>query len=97
MLSESGEVVVKRVNNPIMHLRKACNHPYQLVDWRGDEGHEDEEELVRASGKMVLLDNILAKLKKTGGDGGRGLRRKARGQAWAAEGPGKEEKGIFLE
>ena len=46
-----------------MHLRKACNHPYLF------EGAEDPnmpalgDHLYKTSGKMLILDKILEKLK----------------------------------
>lgn len=51
-----------------MELKKAANHPY-LFD--GAEPHSDNTEetlkgLVMSSGKMVLLDKLLARLKQDG-------------------------------
>jgi len=51
-----------------MELKKAANHPY-LFD--GAEAHSDSAEetlrgLVMSSGKMVLLDKLLHKLKEDG-------------------------------
>ena len=55
-----------------MELRKCCNHPFLI---RGVEAAEaaasvadvdDLEALVRASGKMLLLDKLLPKLKRRG-------------------------------
>lgn len=46
-----------------MHLRKVCNHPYLF------EGAEDPslpvlgDHLIETSGKMMILDKILNKLK----------------------------------
>lgn len=51
------------LQNAAMHLRKACNHPYLFLP---EYEPEDPEELVRASGKLELLDRILPKLKATG-------------------------------
>lgn len=49
------------LNNPIMHLRKVCNHPYLfLSEWMSDE------DMIRCSGKFELLDRILPKLKAAG-------------------------------
>jgi len=49
------------LNNPQMHLRKVCNHPYLfLTEWNIDE------DLIRVSGKFELLDRILPKLKAGG-------------------------------
>ncbi len=51
------------LQNAAMHLRKACNHPYLFLSTY--EPH-DPEELIRASGKLELLDRILPKLQATG-------------------------------
>ena len=57
-----------RLQNVLMQLRKCCNHPY-LFEWPIDEhGNEAVNEiLIEASGKMLLLDRILAELKRQGG------------------------------
>jgi len=50
--------------NILMQLRKVCNHPYLF------EGVEEEglpqlgAHLINVSGKMIILDKLLAKLKK---------------------------------
>ena len=52
-----------------MHLKKVCNHPY-LFESIEPENIESEEEmtrlLVQASGKLEVLDKMLARLKETG-------------------------------
>lgn len=51
------------LSNILMHLRKVCDHPYLF------EGVEDPssptlgDHLVKTSGKMIILDKILEKLK----------------------------------
>ena len=54
----------KRLNNLLMQLRKVCNHPYCMPSGRpaGATG----EDLVEASGKLMLLDRLLHKLKAGG-------------------------------
>ena len=53
--------------NSAMQLRKACNHPYLFLTHRQPPYEpKDPAEIVRASGKLELLDNILPKLRKTG-------------------------------
>jgi superfamily II DNA/RNA helicase len=64
VLSQNKNVLM----NVIMNLRKCCDHPY-LFD--GAEPMFDGEfqigdHIVENSGKMVLLDKLLAKLKKEG-------------------------------
>jgi SWI/SNF-related matrix-associated actin-dependent regulator of chromatin subfamily A member 5 len=55
-----------RLMNLVMQLRKCCNHPYLF------EGAEDKtlppfgDHLVTNSGKMMLLDKLLVKLKAQG-------------------------------
>ena len=59
--------VGRALQNSAMQLRKACNHPYLFLQQRlapYEPGRPDE--LVRASGKVEVLDNILPKLKRSG-------------------------------
>ncbi|KAF8968479.1 SNF2 family N-terminal domain-containing protein [Flammula alnicola] len=64
---------VKQVNNMklqnmVMQLRKVCSHPF-LFDWPIDPETRDPvlgEELVNASGKMMVLDRLLRELFKRG-------------------------------
>jgi ATP-dependent DNA helicase len=64
---------VKKVNslklqNTVMQLRKVCSHPY-LFDWPQDQDtHEPivDEQLVNASGKMMILERLLDELFKRG-------------------------------
>ncbi|KAK8792072.1 hypothetical protein WA158_005449 [Blastocystis sp. Blastoise] len=64
MTPQEGLTNAKKVSarNCLMQLRKICDHPYLFLKsgWIIDEG------IVRTSGKFVLLDNILPKLKRTG-------------------------------
>ncbi|KAJ9062473.1 hypothetical protein DSO57_1010496 [Entomophthora muscae] len=64
------------LNNIMMELRKCCNHPF-LIQGAEDsitQGIDDDMEndpaylqsLVQASGKMVLLDKLLPKLREGG-------------------------------
>ena len=58
----------RSLQNSAMHLRKACNHPYLFLAGQVPPYEPpDPEELIRASGKLHLLDNILPKLQHTGG------------------------------
>jgi chromodomain-helicase-DNA-binding protein 7 len=56
-----------------MQLRKCCNHPFLLngveEDIRAKPDHENMNEgdfLVKASGKLVLLDKLLPRLRDDG-------------------------------
>ena len=59
---------LKGLNNKIMQLRKACNHPFVFEEVETvvnpDKGTTDL--IWRSSGKFELLDRILPKLKRTG-------------------------------
>ncbi len=55
---------MRSLQNTAMHLRKTCNHPYLFLD--PSYHAPDPEELIRASGKLELLDRILPKLQATG-------------------------------
>ena len=51
-----------------MELKKAANHPY-LFDGAENQTNSDEDTLkglVMSSGKMVLLDKLLARLRQDG-------------------------------
>ena len=57
----------RSLQNSAMHLRKVCAHPYLfLAHQHPPYQPADPLELVRASGKLHLLDNILPKLRATG-------------------------------
>src|SRR5882724_11583274 len=51
-----------------MELKKAANHPYLFdgAEVRSDNNEETLKGLVTSSGKMVLLDKLMAKLKMDG-------------------------------
>ncbi|CAN8030952.1 unnamed protein product, partial [Ixodes persulcatus] len=53
---------LRHSRNPLMDLRKICNHPY-LFRWVDPTGPADEE-LVAASGKLRLLDCMLPELRR---------------------------------
>ena len=50
------------LNNIVMQLRKVCNHPYLF----SPEGYHINDNIIRSSGKMELLDRMLPKLKAAG-------------------------------
>jgi SWI/SNF-related matrix-associated actin-dependent regulator of chromatin subfamily A member 5 len=49
--------------NIVMQLRKATNHPYLFPDADETGGFVTDERLINDSGKMVVLDKLLAKLR----------------------------------
>ena len=56
------EQPTRGMNNVVMQLRKVCNHPYLF----SPEGYHINENLIRSSGKLELLDRMLPKLKAAG-------------------------------
>ena len=50
------------LNNVVMQLRKVCNHPFLF----NNEGYHINEDIIRTSGKVELLDRMLPKLKAAG-------------------------------
>jgi hypothetical protein len=60
--------IVLKMTHPMMQLRKIVNHPY-LVHFPVVPGKKElrvDEELVRKSGKLLVLDAMLVKLKQRG-------------------------------
>lgn len=63
----SSQVTIK-MRNVMMQLRKCCNHPYLLehpVDPKTGELALTQD-VITVSGKMLVLDKMLAELKKRG-------------------------------
>lgn len=55
------------IKNRAMQLRKCCNHPYLFDEPLNGSGEiATDERLVEAAGKLVVLDKMLAKLKRDG-------------------------------
>ncbi|XP_054839987.1 lymphoid-specific helicase [Eublepharis macularius] len=57
-----------KLQNVMMVLRKCCNHPY-LIEYPLDPATQQfkiDEDLVKNSGKFLLLDRMLPELKKRG-------------------------------
>jgi SWI/SNF-related matrix-associated actin-dependent regulator of chromatin subfamily A member 5 len=55
-----------RLLNIVMQLRKACNHPYLFDGAEPGPPYVEGEHLITNSGKLVVLDKLLPKLKKQG-------------------------------
>ncbi|CAK7347819.1 unnamed protein product [Dovyalis caffra] len=53
------------LQNMVIQLRKACSHPY-LFPGIEPEPYEEGEHLVQASGKLMILDQLLEKLHYSG-------------------------------
>lgn len=64
----SGSADKKQWLNIAMELRKASNHPYLFpeAERRTDDREEQLKGVIGNSGKMVLLDKLLARLKEGG-------------------------------
>ncbi|XP_032825294.1 lymphoid-specific helicase isoform X1 [Petromyzon marinus] len=56
-----------QLSNILMMLRKCCNHPY-LIEYplTADREFKVDENLVKSSGKLLLLDRILPELRQRG-------------------------------
>ncbi|EER27189.1 SNF2 family N-terminal domain containing protein [Coccidioides posadasii C735 delta SOWgp] len=52
------EIASKKLQNPLMQARLACNSPHNFY-WPWDEESDIDESLVTASGKMLLLDRLV--------------------------------------
>ncbi|XP_030535360.2 probable helicase CHR10 isoform X2 [Rhodamnia argentea] len=60
-----GASSTQSLQNIVMQLRKACSHPY-LFPGIEPEPYEEGEHLVEASGKLIILDQLLRKLHTSG-------------------------------
>ena len=52
------EVGQKKLQNPVMQLRLACNSPHHF-SWPWPQDQDPDSSLITESGKMVLLDRLL--------------------------------------
>ena len=64
--STEKEISQKKMMNPIMQARLACNSPHNFYWPWMDETSTVDETLVSASGKMLLLDRLVPYLLKKG-------------------------------
>lgn len=55
-----------RLLNIVMQLRKCCNHPYLFEGAEPGPPYTTDEHLIDNSGKMVMLDKILKRMKAQG-------------------------------
>jgi SWI/SNF-related matrix-associated actin-dependent regulator of chromatin subfamily A member 5 len=60
----NNKILKKRHSNLLMHLRKACMHPYLFPDIEDPDADEYGEHLVENSAKLQFLDLLLAKTAK---------------------------------
>lgn len=61
MNGSDSHLNVRSMQNNLMQLRKICNHPYLMED-----SYHINENIVRTSGKIELVDRLLPKLQKCG-------------------------------
>lgn len=66
MEAVTGGADRSRLLNIVMQLRKCCNHPYLFQGAEPGPPYITGEHLVENSGKLVLLDKLLPKLKERG-------------------------------
>ena len=66
MLNSAGKMDKMRLLNILMQLRKCCNHPYLFDGAEPGPLYTTDMHLVTNSGKMVVLDKLLPKLKEQG-------------------------------
>lgn len=65
-LSGSANANKTRLLNIVMQLRKVCNHPYLFDGAEPGPPYVEGDHIVENSGKMVLLDKLLRRLKQQG-------------------------------
>ncbi|KAF5801133.1 putative DNA helicase chromatin remodeling SNF2 family [Helianthus annuus] len=61
----SGTSNQQSLQNIVIQLRKACSHPYLFAGIE-PEPYEEGEHLIEASGKLIVLDQLLQKLRNSG-------------------------------
>ncbi|KAM8954426.1 LOW QUALITY PROTEIN: SWI/SNF-related matrix-associated actin-dependent regulator of chromatin subfamily A member 1 [Pelodytes ibericus] len=64
ILNSAGKMDKMRLLNILMQLRKCCNHPYLFDGAEPGPPYATDTHLVYNSGKMVVLDKLLSKLKE---------------------------------
>ncbi|BFZ54456.1 chromatin remodeling complex Adenosinetriphosphatase [Savitreella phatthalungensis] len=55
-----------RLLNIVMQLRKCCNHPYLFDGAEPGPPYETNDNLINDSGKLVVLDKLLTRMKEKG-------------------------------
>ncbi|XP_029463739.1 probable global transcription activator SNF2L1 isoform X1 [Rhinatrema bivittatum] len=66
ILNSAGKMDKMRLLNILMQLRKCCNHPYLFDGAEPGPPYTTDTHLVYNSGKMVVLDKLLSKLREQG-------------------------------
>ncbi|EGG17186.1 chromo domain-containing protein [Cavenderia fasciculata] len=52
--------------NIVVELKKTCNHPYLFESAENENYNDSLDALIKGSGKLILLDKLLIRLKETG-------------------------------
>lgn len=66
IVNGAGKMEKARLMNLLMHLRKCCNHPYLFDGAEPGPPYTTDKHLVDNCGKMILLDQLLKRLKEQG-------------------------------
>ncbi|OXA38190.1 chromatin-remodeling complex ATPase chain Iswi [Folsomia candida] len=66
IINAAGSATKMRLHNILMQLRKCANHPYLFHGVEPGPPYTTDSHLVKASGKLAVLDKLLAKLKQEG-------------------------------
>ncbi|NWS48247.1 SMCA1 protein, partial [Probosciger aterrimus] len=66
ILNSAGKMDKMRLLNILMQLRKCCNHPYLFDGAEPGPPYTTDTHLITNSGKMLVLDKLLAKLREQG-------------------------------
>uniref|UniRef100_A0A0N4ZN96 ISWI chromatin-remodeling complex ATPase ISW1 n=1 Tax=Parastrongyloides trichosuri TaxID=131310 RepID=A0A0N4ZN96_PARTI len=66
IITAQGKKEKSRLMNILMHLRKCCNHPYLFDGAEPGPPYFTGSHLIYNSGKMILLDKLLSRLKEQG-------------------------------
>lgn len=56
----------QNIRNLLMELKKCCNHPFLFPNYEDTSTTTTVNDLVRPSGKMILLDKLLLRLREKG-------------------------------
>lgn len=63
---EEVEVTKHNIHRSLSLLRQCCSHPYPIEHPVRDNEVVIDERLVTSSGKMIILDKMLTRLKSAG-------------------------------
>lgn len=66
LVNGAGDVRKMRLENLLMHLRKVTSHPYLFPGAEEGPPFTTDQHLIDNSGKMIVLDKLLARLKEQG-------------------------------